>query len=141
MSDLATNIGEEWYTDKSIDGTTVKVGLYNDSTDGLSDTSNVSDITTEPTGSAYSRQNSSIATKQISGDFGFDNISKLEFDVSDSDQTVDHAFIIVNFQSSVEGQSSSNDNLVAIASLDQSRDLSGLSTLTISASDLQVVAN
>jgi len=142
MPNFVTNIGEEWYTEAAVDGATVTVGLYNDSTDSLGDSSVLGDISTEPTGAAYSRQSSAVTTGQISTDFGFDTDSDLTFDVSDSDQTVDHAFFVVDFQSDgVAGDGSANDHLVAIAELSQSRDLSGLNTLTISAGDLQIIAD
>lgn len=139
MANFLSNIGEEWYTENGLNGATVIVGLYNDSTDSLSDTSVLSDITTEPTGSNYARQSSTVTTKQISSDFGFDNDSQYSFDTSDSSQTVDHAFLVVNFQSdTVSGDSSANDHLVGVGALSQSRDLSQVDTLNINAGDLEV---
>ena len=142
MVNLLTNIGEEWYTETSVDGATVTLGLYDDSTDTLSDSSVLSDVTTEPSGSAYARQNSTVTTTQISSDFGFDNDSQISFDTSDSSATVDAAFVVVNFTSdSVAGDGSATDHLVAAGDLSQSRDLSQIDTLNISAGDLQVTIN
>lgn len=143
MPDIWTNIGEEAYTELALDGETLKVGLYNDATDGLGDASRLATISTEPTGSAYSRQSTTITTLEPNaGTFGFESDSDLVFDVSDSSQTVDHAFFVLNFQSdSVLGQSSANDNLVALASLEQTRDLSQKNQLKISASDLTTIIN
>jgi len=138
MSNLLTNIGEEWVVENNLDGATVTFGLYNDSTDNIGEGNTLSDITTEPSGAAYSRQSSAVATLQIGSDFGFDNDAQLQFDVSDSSQTVDHGFIVVNFQSdTVAGDGSSNDHLVAVAELTQSRDLSQIDTLTVNAGDLE----
>lgn len=142
MVNLLTNVGEEWYTENALDGATVKVGLYNDSTDALGESDNLSAITTEPSGSNYSRQSDTVTTLQISGDFGFDNDSKITFDTSDSSQTVDAAFVVVNFQSdSVAGDGAATDNLVAAGDLTQSRDLSQVDTLEIAAGDLEITVN
>lgn len=142
MPDIVTNVGEEWVVENGLNGATVEVTLYNDSTDSITDTDNLSAITTEPTGGSYARQSTTVTSKQISGDFGFDNDSGLSFDTSDSSQTVDHAAFIVNFQSdTVAGDGSANDNLVAVASLSQSRDLSQIDTLDINAGDLEATLN
>lgn len=142
MVNLLTNIGEEWYTENNVDSVSIDVGLYNDSTDTLGETSTLTGITTEPAGSNYSRQTSTVTSKQISGDFGFDNDSLLSFDTSDSSQTVDAAFIVVNFQSdTVAGDGASNDHLVAAGDLSQSRDLSQIDTLEIAAGDLEVTVD
>lgn len=142
MVDLITNVGEEWLVENNINGETVTVGLYNDSTDALGETSTLSDITTEPTGGAYGRQSDTVTSVQISGDFGVDNDNQIQFDTSDSSQTVDAAFLVVNFQSdTVAGDGSASDNLVGAGDLSQSRDLSNVDTLTISAGDLEVTVN
>lgn len=139
MSFILTNIGEEYIIENNANGDTIKVGLYDDSTDAISDTDNVSAITTEPSGASYARQSSTVTTKQISGDFGFDNDSKLSFDTSNSSQTVDGAFAVFNFTSdTVGGQTSATDNLVGTAGLSQSRDLSQIDTLEIAAGDFEV---
>ena len=142
MVDLLTNIGEEYLVENNADGETVTVGLYNDGTDALGETATLSDITTEPSGSAYARQSSAVTTAQISGDFGFDNDAQLTFDTSDSSQTVDAAFVVVNFTSdTVAGDGSATDHLVAAGDLDQSRDLSQIDELNINAGDLDVTLN
>lgn len=139
MVNLLTDIGEEWYTENNIDGATVTVGLYNDSTDGLGEGSTLGDISTEPTGSNYTSQSGTVATAQLGGNFGIDNDTELSFDTSDSSQTVDAAYIQVNFQSdTVAGDSSATDHLIAAGDLSQSRDLSSVTTLNIPAGDLQV---
>jgi len=139
MPNFLSNLGEEWLVENNANGSTVTIGLYNDSTDNLDDTSDLSNISTEPTGSNYAAQTSTITTKQISGDFGFDNDSQISFDTSDSSVTVDHAYIQVNFTSdTVAGDSSGTDHLIAVGSLSQSRDLSQIDTLNINAGDLEV---
>jgi len=139
MANELTNIGEEWLVENNANGVTVTVGLYNNSTDALSETSTLSDITTEPAGAAYARQSSTVTTLQISGDFGFDNDSQLSFDTSDSSQTVDHQFPVVNFKSdTVAGDASATDHMVGYSALTQSRDLSQVDTLNIPAGDLEL---
>lgn len=139
MVNLLTDIGEEWLVENNTNGATITVGLYNDATDTLTDTSVLADITTEPAGSAYARQSDTVTTTQISGDFGFDNDSLVSFDTSDSSQTVDAAFIVVNFQSdTVAGDGSAQDHLIAAGDLSQSRDLSQVDTLEIAAGDLDI---
>lgn len=139
MVNLLTNIGEEWYTENNVDGVSITVGLYDDSTDALGETSTLSAISTEPGGSNYNRQSDTVTTDQFSGNFGFDNDTTLSFTTDDSSQTVDAAFIVVNFQSdTVAGDSGATDHLVAAGDLTQSRDLSQIDTLEIAAGDLEI---
>jgi len=142
MVDLLTNIGEEWVVENNTDGTTVTVGLYEDATDALGETATLADITTEPGGSNYARQASTVTTLQLSGDFGFDNDSDLVFDTSDSNQSVDAAFLVVNFQSdSVAGDGGATDHLVAAGDLSQARNLSDIDEVTIAGGDLSFSLN
>lgn len=138
MVNLLTNVGEEWYTDNNIDGATVIVGLYSDSSDALGEGDNLAAISSEPTGSNYSRQNDTVTSTQIGSNYGIDSDGLITFDTSDSSVTVDAAFIVVNFQSSVAGDGSATDNLVAAGDLSQSRDLSQIDTVEIAAGDLEI---
>jgi len=120
--------GEEFMQDLVISsGKTFDIGLYNDSTDSLSDTSDVADITTEPAGAAYARQSDAASgfTASLSGgDIQIEGTSQT-FDVSDSTQTVDSVFVVVNYQSDVvTSDGSATDHLYYTNSLDQSYDLS-----------------
>jgi hypothetical protein len=136
MPNEVTDNGEEWVVDSNLDGQSVTVGLYNQVNDSLDDTSTESDITTEPTGSAYSRQSSSVTTSaDVVGDsYGFENDSTLTFDTSDSSQTVDHVFILGNVPSI------SGDELVAIAALDSTRNLEDFTEIKIEVGQLTLVA-
>lgn len=138
---LVTDWGEEWYTDNSTDGATFTVGLYNDSTDAAGETFDVGDVTTEPAGSAYARQSSTVTTAAQSGDYGPETDNQLQFDTSDSTQTVTAAFIIVNFQSSRAGDGSATDHIVAVAALSQSRDLSNIDSVTFNAGDVEIMSD
>jgi hypothetical protein len=134
MVDLLTNIGEEYVIENNTNGATIDVGLYNDTTDALGETSTLSSITTEPAGASYARQTDTVTTEQISGDFGFDT--------SDSSQTVDAFFVVINFTSdTVAGDGATTDHLVAAGDLSQSRDLSSIDQVDISAGDLDITLN
>jgi len=139
MPDFVTNVGEEWIAENNINGVTVTLTVYNDSTDSLSESDNLAAISTEPSGASFARQSDSVTTLQIGSDFGFDNDSQITFDTSDSSQTVDTRAYIVNFQSdTVAGDGGASDNLVAVASLPQSYDLSSLDELQMAAGDLEL---
>jgi len=139
MANLLTNVGEEFIVENDANGQTIKVALYDQTTDSISDPDDLTSITTEPAGSAYARQSSPVTTRQIGSDFGFDNDSKIAFDTSDSSTTVDHAAFIVSFQSdSVSGDSSATDHLIGVAALSQSPDLSQIDTVEVAAGDLEV---
>lgn len=139
MPSFVTNVGEEWIAENNINGVTLTLTVYNDSTDSLTESDNLAAISTEPVGASFARQSDSVTTLVISGDFGFDNDSQITFDTSDSSQTVDTGAYIVNFQSdTVAGDGSPSDNLVAVASLPQSYDLSSLDELQVAAGDLEL---
>jgi len=109
-------------------GVTVNIGLYNDSTDSLTDTSDVGDITTEPAGAAYSRQSDAatdFAASLVSGDVQIAGASNT-FDVSDSTQTVDSVFTVISFDSDLVSSDggTDTDHLIFTNALDQSYDLS-----------------
>lgn len=142
MSYILNDIGEEWYTETAINGSTVIVGLYNDGTDAITDTDDLAAITTEPSGSNYARQSDTVTVADISGDWGFQNDNQITFNTSDSSQTVDGAFMVVNFDSDEAGDGgTATDHLVATAQLSQSRDLSQVDELNISANELGVRVN
>lgn len=121
--------GEEFVQDLIINsGKTFSIGLYNDTTDALSDTSDVGDITTEPTGSAYGRQDdlaSNFTATLEAGDVQIAG-STLTYDVSDSTQAVDAAFVVVPFDSNLVSSDggTTTDHLMFTVALDQEYDLS-----------------
>lgn len=139
MVNVITDVGEEFVYETNTNGQTVDVGLYDDSTDSIGEADNLAAITTEPSGSSYTRQTDTVTTGLFSGEFGIDNDTELSFDVSDSSRTVDALFIVANFQSdSVAGDASSTDNLIAAGDLSQTRDLSSIDTLTVPAGEVSV---
>jgi len=138
MVNLLTDLGEEYWNKNGLEGVSIDIGLYNDSTDGITDSDDLSAITTEPSGTSYARQTDTFSVVDISGDWGIQNDSSLSFDVSDSTQTVDAFFLVITFTASDTGDSGDNDHLVACGDLTQSRDLSQIDFLDVNANDIQV---
>ena len=129
MAELTTDIGEEFIVDQLPDGTTITWTLYNDATDTITETDDLSAITTEPAGADYARQSSTVTTSQLSGNYGFDNDNLISFDPGESTQTVDHVAFIANFASTVAGDGgTATDHLIGVEPLPQSYDLSGYSS-------------
>lgn len=144
-NDLLTDLGEEFMIKNDMGANSYDIGLYNDSTDSLSDTSDIGDITTEPANSNYSRvTGAGFTATDLSGDWGIDNDNKLTFDFSDvleggaNDQDIDTAFIVANFQASDTGDGSAQDHLIANPALTQTRSIGSIDTLEIDAGNLQV---
>lgn len=121
----------------------VTVGLFNDTTDALSDGSDVGGITTEPAGASYARQTATLDGADFSNsDSGGDwqtTITDQTFDTSDSSQDVDAYFIVVAFSSedTADG-TATNDHLFWTGGLDQTYDLNSVDTLTLSGAGLKV---
>lgn len=136
---LAYNLvdtGEEFIMDLvASSGETFVVGLYNDSTDNLSDSDDLSAITTEPDNTnSYARQNQSASgtNVDISGTNALLNFPTQTFDVSTNSENVDSYFVIVNFDSDVTGDAGTpTDHLFFNGALSQTRDLSQIGTLVV----------
>lgn len=143
MGQILTDIGEEYLVKNGIDSGTAtwNIGLYNDTTDAIADTSDLGAITTEPVGASYARQTSTFSPADISGDWGSDNDSKMSFDVSDSSQSVDSWFLVISFQSAETGDTVATEHLIATGGLSQTRDLSLISTLELSANSIGLTVN
>ena len=119
--------------------TTLTIGLYNDSTNTLSDSSDIGDITSEPTSGNYAQQTVTLDSTDISLSLdGSNNIQaegSVTFDLLDTGETVDGYFILVNFQSDiVNAESTENDHILASATFG-TRDLSEFSDLTVNFDD------
>jgi len=145
MTTQLHDTGEEWIIDTAFandPGTSsVTIGLYNDGTDGLSDSSDVGSITTEPSGSAYSRQSASIGSNFSAQDNSGNweaIIDDVTFDTSDSSQSVDAYFVVVNFTSDDAGDSSASNHLLFTGSLDQTYDLGSVDSFTLSGSGISI---
>jgi len=123
--------------------TEIEVLLYNDSTDGLTDPSDVDDVTSEPGGANggaqgnYTRRplaldGADLSLEIASGDARV--TGTVTFDVTDATGTVDARATVVDLQSDiVNSEGSQNPHLLDSAPLDSgSSDLSGLDELDIS---------
>lgn len=134
MAQTLTDIGEEWLVKSDLSTATVAVGLYNDSTDSISDPDDIGDITTEPSDGNYTRQTGvSVSANNISGDWGINNDNKVTFDLQNTTPEVDSYFFVVSFESDTAGDSSPQDHLVFSGSLSQTYDLNSVDTLDITA--------
>ena len=138
MADL-TDIGEEYISRvigcEITKVTSLDIGLYNDSTDSLSDTSDLADLTTEPSGGSYSRQSlaldGDVTMSKSGGNWQVQQDTQKTFDTSDSSQTVDSWFYVVNFTSSEASDAGDTDHILIYGSLDSSYDLSSIDTFNL----------
>lgn len=142
MATQLHDTGEEFiidyvFTDGATKPANVDVGLYNDGTDSLADSDDLSAITTEPSSGNYARQSVSFdgtgfSAADSGGDWQATNDSTVTFDVTDSTQTVDSYFVVVNFDSDDAGDAgTAADHLFWTGDLEQSRDLSQIDTLDV----------
>lgn len=140
MADILMDTGEEFildfvFTDGADRPSNIDIGLYDDSTDELEESSDVVDITTEPSGSAYERQSADFpddfTNSNDEGDWQ-SVIADQTFDTSDSDQEVDSYFVVIEFDSDeAEDDGTATDHLFFAGSLDQSYDLSQIDSFTL----------
>lgn len=141
-----TDIGEEYVTrvigNDLTKVTSLDVGLYNNTTDSLSDTSDLADLSTEPTGSAYSRQTISLSgdvtMSNSGGDWQIQQSTTETFDTSDSSQSVDSYFYVVNFNSTEAGDASANDHMLIYGDLDSTYDLSSIDSFNLDDTGISV---
>lgn len=138
------DVGEEWAhkfafrQDLITRDTTVEVLLYDDSTDALTDASDVGDITTEPNDGNYVRQtftldSSDVTLSVVNGDLRAE--ATVTFDVEDTTGTVDASGTVADFQSDVvNAETAANPHLLYTATLDiGSVDLSQFTSLEVTA--------
>ncbi|UBF22587.1 hypothetical protein HRTV-25_gp6 [Halorubrum tailed virus 25] len=145
MTTQLHDTGEKFIMDEAFGSgtgaTSVSIGLFNDATDGLSDSSDVSNITTEPGGSNYGRQSATLGsdfTVQDNGSNWEAIMADQTFDTSNSSQSIDAYFVVVNFQSDDTGDSSATDHLLFTGSLDQTYDLGSVDSFTLSGSGISI---
>ena len=136
-----SRIGEEFlldyvFTDGATRPASILIGLYNDSVDSLSEVNDLSDITTEPSGSTYSRQVASFPNDFINTFNGVSNnwevvVESKVFDATDSSQIIDSYFMVINFDSNEASDGGvPTDHIFFTGNLDQTYDLSGISIFT-----------
>jgi hypothetical protein len=142
MASILTDLGEEFLIKNNLDGATVDVGLYDDSTDAIGDTDDLAAITTEPSAGNYTRQDGILIEQgDFAGNHGVDNTNKISFDVSGTSGDVDSYFFEVTFQAEDTGDSSPQEHLILTGSLSQTYALSNVDTLEISANTAGVSVN
>lgn len=137
-----TNVGEEWAQkwsfrqDTLSRDTSLEVLLYDDSTDTLSDSSDVGDVGTEPSDGNYARQTvtldgADVTISQESGDIRAE--ATVTFDVTDSTGTVDAWGVLNDFQSDiVNSDGSATTHLISTATFEgSSKDLTNYDSLDI----------
>lgn len=117
----------------------LELGVYNDSNDSLTDSSDIGDISTQPSGAAYSTQTVSLPgdlTLQYNASNNYEKIfADQTYDTSDSTQTIDAYFAKINYQA--DGDGSATDHLYFTGILNQSFDLSGIDSFVVSGSGLE----
>ena len=131
MARILTVFGEEYTVKTNLEGATLTIGLYNDSTDTIADGDDLAAITTEPSDGNYVRQSITVETVNSGGNWTARNTSSFSFDTTNTTGTVDSYFVVANFQSTEAGDGSATDHLIATGALSQSRDLSQIDTLNI----------
>lgn len=132
MGAILTKIGEEFTLKNNLEGVSVDVGLYNDTTDTIVDADDLPAITTEPSDGNYARQSELLTlANNASGNWQATSNAEISFDVTGTTSTVDSYFAVVNFQSTEAGDGGANNHLFFTGALSQSRDLSQIDTLNI----------
>ena len=137
-----SDLGEEWSQKESFRqdtitrSGTIDVLLFDDSTDMTSDTSDIGDITTEPTDGNYVRQtvtldSTDITLSVVSGDLRAE--ATVTFDLTDTTGTADAWGVVDTFQSDVvNAEGTENEHLLSTATFDAgSRDLSVFTSLDV----------
>lgn len=114
--------GELLVLNSAFDGRTVEVGLFDNSTDSLSDSDGYSAITTEPDGSDYAP--ASVSNPNVSQTSGTTTVEMgdLTYQVSDATTSVNYVFV----------RDSSSGDLIFTNELDQAYDLNSIDTLDLS---------
>jgi hypothetical protein len=132
---------------QGLDGLSVDVLLYNDSTDNITDSDDIGAVTTEPASTNYARQTITLTAADISGDWGVDNDSQFSFDFTDvqpgdaEDVTVDTAMVVHNFQADDTGDASANDHAIATMAMSQQRNTGDVDSIDYAAGDLEITGD
>lgn len=140
---LLVDLGEEYMIKNGLDAITVTVGVYNDATDALSDTSDVGAITTEPTNTNYSTASVTLSAADLAGNWGVDNDTSFSFDFSDqtTSENVDTFYVSYSFQAVDTSDGSVNEHLIANPAMTQTRDIGSVDTIDVSAGDLEITVD
>lgn len=99
------------------------IGLFDQSTDGLSDTNDVGDITTELDSTlSYSRQtvsfdSTALQTEDLSGNWAWNNANSVIFSIADNTAQIDSYFVAVTYQA--QNDASATQHLYFFGDLSQ----------------------
>jgi len=137
-----TDVGEEWAQknawrqDLVTRDTTVEVLVFDDSTDATSDTSDVGDITTEPSDGNYTRQTVDLDSSDVTLSIDDGNLratATVTFDMDGTTGSADAWGAVVDFQSDVvNSEGAQNPHLISTATFDKgSQDLSNFTSLDV----------
>lgn len=140
MSYGLSDYGEEFMIRKTFlenlgSVTSVQIGLYNDTTDALTDSDDTGAVTTEPSGTAYGKISKDFGTTDFTGQMPGTEVEAIisdhDFDLSDDTSgSVDSYFLTITFQANqVSSDSAQTTHLVARGALEQSYDLASVDTL------------
>lgn len=140
------DVGEEWkqktiYRQDQIGSraTTIDVGLYNDSTDSLSDSDDIGAITSEPTQGNYARQSLSLDggdfSLSVNGNGNVEISGTVSFDVTDTGETVDGFFAVVSFKSDVVNSEGSVNDHIVLSGTFGTEDLTDYSSVDVTIQD------
>lgn len=140
--DILTDLGEEYFIKNGLEAT-FTVGVYNDATDGITESDDLSAIGTEPTNTNYSTQSVSFTAADLSGDWGVDNGSSFSFDFSDqsTSENVDTFYIQISFTASDTSDTASTDHLIAVIAMSQTRDIGSVDSIDVAAGDLSITVS
>lgn len=134
MSYVLTDIGEEHFVKNGLQ-VSFSMGLYDDDTDAVSDTTDLPLSSEADNANSYARQSVTIGsteTDNYSGDWGFQ--VSVSFDTSTNSETsIDGTFAVVNFASEETGDGgSATDHLHSThGPFGTQRDLSNIDTLDV----------
>lgn len=108
-----------WRSDAITKDTTIAVGMYNDTTDALTDGSDVGAITTEPATGNYTRTTFTVDSADVTVSQAGGNIeisATVTIDTTNTTGTVDAWFTVVNFDADlVTADTAATDHLLASA--------------------------
>lgn len=140
MSYGLSDYGEEFILRKTFledlgSVSSMEIGLYDDTTDSLTDSDDVGALSTEPSGSAYSRISEDFGTANYSGQMPSNKVEAIiadhSFDLKDDGSgSVDSYFCVITFNANtVSSDSSQTTHIIARGALEQSYDLASVDTL------------
>lgn len=125
MAENITTVGAEFmikafYTTEATKPSSISVALYDDSTDALTESDDMSAVTTEPTDGNYARLTYAFGTTDFTSAQDSNNDWQAQFaektyDLSNTTGYVDSFLIVVSFMAGSE--SSANDHLYSFGPL------------------------